>query len=363
MLFARNGLSSAHISLLFVVWSVTGFAFEVPTGVLADRYSRRHLLALAQLIRAAGYLMWWLVPNFAGFAAGFALWGVQGAMTSGAFQALVFDELHARGESDRYGRIMGVGEAWSSCGSVLGALLAAVAVPLGFPVILIASSVACVVTGAIVLSFPVAIPVEAAVGTRYFQLLREGVREVLSRRALLGFVVFSGAVVGIGAAEEFWGLVLRDAGFDRADISLICAVLFVAAVAGNLVAHRVANASWIRLAGFAALTGITLVATARVPSDVVPVGLLLFQAIYGLQFVALDARLQGMITSRARATVTSVQGFVTELAAIATFVVFGAVATATSNRTATGVVGLGFIVLAVGFATATSRVVLRRRRS
>ena len=32
MLFARTGLSGAEISSLFVLWSVTGFALEIPSG-------------------------------------------------------------------------------------------------------------------------------------------------------------------------------------------------------------------------------------------------------------------------------------------------------------------------------------------
>jgi MFS family permease len=292
-------------------------------------------------------LVWWLEPTFTGFAIGFVLWGIEGAMTSGAFQALVFDELHARGEDDRYARVMGAGEAWSSGGAVLGAILAAAAVPLGFPFILVMSALACVGASVIVLSFPDAPITEDAVEHRYLHLLREGVREVVARRALLGFVLFSGLLVGLGSVEEFSGLVLRDAGIGRADISLMHAWFFLAAVAGSLLAYRVAKAPWVRVLALTVVTGAALVGAAQGPAVAAPIGLLVFHAMYGLQYVALDARLQGMITTRARATVTSVHGFVTELAAIATFGVFGVVASGTSNRTATGVIGGGFIALAL----------------
>ncbi|MEX0664706.1 MAG: MFS transporter [Acidimicrobiia bacterium] len=355
VLFARHGLSAAEISLLFVVWSVVSFALEVPTGVLADRFSRRHLLAVAQLVRAAGYLVWWLAPSFEGFAAGFVLWGIQGAITSGAFQALVFDELRAAREDHRYARIMGAGEAWSSGGAVVGSLIAAAVIPLGFGAILVASSAACLVTGAIALSFPAAAPAEPAVDHRYLMLLRAGVREVLGRRALLGFVVFSGAVVGLGAVEEFYALILRDVDISRAGISLWHAGFFLVAIAGNLLAHRVSDVSWLRLAAMSAAMGIALITTARVSASAVPITLVLFQGVYAIQYVAFDARLQTMITSRARATVTSVQGFVTELAAIATFLGFGAVASVTSTAAAAGAAGLTLVVVALAFGATASR--------
>ena len=40
-----------------------------------------------------------------GFAVGFALWGAQSAMSSGTFQALVFDDLAAEGKSGDYVRL------------------------------------------------------------------------------------------------------------------------------------------------------------------------------------------------------------------------------------------------------------------
>ena len=41
LLFLDTGLSEAQISVLFALWSITAFVAEVPTGALADRWSRR----------------------------------------------------------------------------------------------------------------------------------------------------------------------------------------------------------------------------------------------------------------------------------------------------------------------------------
>ena len=47
LLFLDTGLSEAQISVLFALWSITAFVAEVPTGALADRWSRRGSLMLA----------------------------------------------------------------------------------------------------------------------------------------------------------------------------------------------------------------------------------------------------------------------------------------------------------------------------
>ncbi|WP_344891073.1 hypothetical protein [Actinomadura meridiana] len=50
MLFADAGLSVAAVSSLFVIWSVTTVALEVPSGVWADVFSRKLLLVAAPLL-------------------------------------------------------------------------------------------------------------------------------------------------------------------------------------------------------------------------------------------------------------------------------------------------------------------------
>jgi len=120
LLFADAGMSGGQISVLFGIWSFVGFVLEVPSGALADRVPRRHLLVAGQLIRACGFASWVLWPTFPGFALGFALWGLSGALSSGTWEALVYDELSRLGAADRYARILGRSEALSAIGALAG---------------------------------------------------------------------------------------------------------------------------------------------------------------------------------------------------------------------------------------------------
>lgn len=89
MLFADSGLSGAQISLLFIIWSATGFLAEVPSGALADRFSRRGAMAVAGVCQAIGFALWILLPGFAGFAIGFMLWGGGGSLVTGDRKSVV----------------------------------------------------------------------------------------------------------------------------------------------------------------------------------------------------------------------------------------------------------------------------------
>ncbi|WP_280293729.1 MFS transporter [Nocardia abscessus] len=124
LLFADHGMSTGQISLLFAIWSTTAFLLEVPSGAWADTVSRRGLLVLSGVLLTAGFALWTAAPSFAGFAAGFVLWGTSGALASGTFEALLYDDLAARGESGSYPRILGYTRAGAEA-AVVVAIVAA----------------------------------------------------------------------------------------------------------------------------------------------------------------------------------------------------------------------------------------------
>src|SRR5665213_3417963 len=107
VMFVDAGLTPVQISLVLIAWSTTAFVLQIPSGVIADRWSRRHILALAQLARAAGFVTWLLYPHFWGFLAGLVLWGIKSTFTTGTFEALLYDELKAQGSAHDYTRIYG----------------------------------------------------------------------------------------------------------------------------------------------------------------------------------------------------------------------------------------------------------------
>ena len=78
---------------IFTIWAATAIVLEVPSGVLADKYSRRLILFVGQLFSVAGFVCWGLFPHFWGFLLGFVLWGTKSALSSGTFEALICDEL------------------------------------------------------------------------------------------------------------------------------------------------------------------------------------------------------------------------------------------------------------------------------
>ncbi|XVU27013.1 MFS transporter [Actinoplanes sp. CA-054009] len=128
LLFADAGLTTAQVSSLFAIWSVVAFAAEIPSGALADVWSRKRLYAIGETLTAAGYAMWLLWPSYWGFTAGFVLWGLGGALGSGALEALVYDAIP---EERAYARLMGRAETVSILAMLAATLLATPALHTG----------------------------------------------------------------------------------------------------------------------------------------------------------------------------------------------------------------------------------------
>ncbi len=108
----------------------TAILLEVPSGVLADRYSRRFLLFVSQWFAVAGFACWALFPGFWGFLLGFVLWGIKSALPSGTFE-LVYDELKRFGREAEFVKVNGRSLAFSTTGVIISSFAASALVGYG----------------------------------------------------------------------------------------------------------------------------------------------------------------------------------------------------------------------------------------
>jgi MFS family permease len=325
LLFADAGLSDADVSALLAVWSVTGVLAEVPSGALADRFSRRAALVAAGVLQALAYVLWTALPGVPAFAAGFVVWALGSALVSGAFEALLHDGLAAAGAAGQFGRVYG----WVSAGELLSqlptALLAAALYALGgFPLVGWASVAGCLVAAALAARLPeaprpAAGPGDDDAGPGWWAVLRSGVTEAARRPPVRAAVLVLVLLGGLDAVEEYFPLLARDWGVPVGVTPLAVLGIPLAGAAGAALGGRATT--WrpgtlgVVLAGSgAALAGAALLRAA--PGLVVVAA---GYALYRLVLVVAESRLQAAIAGPARATVTSVAGVGVELAALVVF--------------------------------------------
>ena len=87
------GLSPLQLVLVGTVLEATCFLFEIPTGVVADLYSRRLSVVIGVSLLGAGMLLQGLVPTFAAVLVAQVVWGTGSTFLSGADQAWLADEI------------------------------------------------------------------------------------------------------------------------------------------------------------------------------------------------------------------------------------------------------------------------------
>jgi len=66
-------MNPLELVLVGTVLEITAFGFEVPTGVVADAYSRRIAVVLGTFITGAAFILVGLVPSFLAVALGLAI--------------------------------------------------------------------------------------------------------------------------------------------------------------------------------------------------------------------------------------------------------------------------------------------------
>jgi len=209
LLFLDTGLTDGEISLLFGVWSVTAFLTEVPAGALADRWSRRGVLVLGGVLEAVAFVGWTAAPSFGAFLAGFVVWGVAGALWSGAAEALVYDELAAVDAENSFARVNGA----MTAAELLVQIPTAVAASLlfaagGYALVGWVSVAFCLAAAALALRFPEA--PRADDGEELLVMLRAGVREAVRTPGLRVVVLAVALVGGLDAVEEYFPVLADD---------------------------------------------------------------------------------------------------------------------------------------------------------
>ena len=339
LLFADAGLSTAEISSLFAIWSISGFVLEVPSGVWADAVSRRMLLAVAPLLSGAGFALWIVAPSYPAFAAGFLLWGAQGALQSGALEALVYEELDRAGATQRYARHIGRATA---AGTIAATLAIGLAAPVlsagGFAAVGVASVLACVAAAAVAVGFPEHRdghdPAIAAGARRYARIVGAGVDEVRSSPGLRAALLLVPAVTAIwGALDEYVPLLARETGAAIDAVPLLFVLVYLGVALGGLLAGRAERLTVAGLAGVlvAAASALAVGAASGLPAGflLIAVAFAAFQAVT----VVVDARLQDAIDGTSRATVTSLASLSTEVFVLLTFAAYGAGSTIADDAT------------------------------
>lgn len=117
------GLTPVQLILVGTALEISAFVFEVPTGIVADVYSRRLSIIIGYVLMGIGFLVEGLFPAFIPILLAQIIWGLGYTFTSGATQAWITDEIGEEDANKLFLRGMRVGLYASLIGMALAALV------------------------------------------------------------------------------------------------------------------------------------------------------------------------------------------------------------------------------------------------
>jgi DHA3 family tetracycline resistance protein-like MFS transporter len=124
------------LGLLLVgsVLELTCLVLQVPTGLLADTYSRKLAVVAGTVLIGAGFMVEGLIPNFWAILVAQVIWGAGASLADGAEDAWITEEVGTTRASGLFLRGSQVGQVAGLAGMVAGVALATVR--LNLPIVL-----------------------------------------------------------------------------------------------------------------------------------------------------------------------------------------------------------------------------------
>jgi DHA3 family tetracycline resistance protein-like MFS transporter len=127
------GMTPLQLVLVGTTLEVTAFLSQVPTGVVADLYSRRLSVIIGNVLIGSAFVIEGLVPNFFVILATQLLWGVGATFVDGAEEAWIVDEVGEERSGHVFTRGAQVGQLATVLG--IGASVALGSLELNIPVV------------------------------------------------------------------------------------------------------------------------------------------------------------------------------------------------------------------------------------
>lgn len=348
------GLDALQLVLLGTALEVSIFLCEIPTGVVADVYSRRLSVIIGVLLIGVGHAIEGILPVFGIILLSQVVWGVGHTFISGALDAWVTDEVGAK----QVGPVIISGNQLEILGSLLGIPAGVwLAERFGLASPYFAGGALLVLLGLVLaVSMPEngfsPVPAEERQGWRtMFSTFRAGVQTARTRPALM---VFAALGLFVGLYSEAWDRLAQPfllEAFNFPSLGSIqlttiqwFGVLNVIFLLVGLLANQIAKRAVDTSHGAPIARGLQLLYAGMVAAIllfaltrdfwIAVVAMILFNGLRRVTFPLSRTWINQQIDSRSRATVLSMAGQIDALGELSGGPILGAVGRMYSMRAA-----------------------------
>lgn len=155
LVYTQKGITVGDFFLIQALFRVSAFLFEIPSGYLSDRFSRRRILILGVIVHMFGYAALAMAYGFWQIVLGEAILGVASALFSGTLEAYTYDLLKRDNAQKNFLKEFGSITTYSQAASFSAAILGGILFPIiGGSAILWTEALLCLITIGLLLFIP-----------------------------------------------------------------------------------------------------------------------------------------------------------------------------------------------------------------
>ena len=309
-----RGLDLFQIGLLLFLWSIMTLILEVPSGAIADRWSRRKMLILSGLSFSLCYIILIFSNSFGMFLLGFLFRTIGGTFSSGTLQAYVYDFLKNAKVENKFEKIWGRGNALRTLGIGVAVGLGGWLSEFSYELTVGLSALSVIIISAVAYVLPEVKVTKSTEEVNYWKFVKQSLRTVTQNKVLLKLMFYTAIILAwLASLEEFNDIYLSFLGYSRSVIGLIFAIACLGQSVASSVAHKFKHHAWFIINSSVIITVIIMVLASLIKSPYMAIGILFLGIMLEFMSVLKEGIIQQETKSFQRATVSSVNGLIMNL--------------------------------------------------
>jgi MFS family permease len=360
-----RGLDLFEINIVFSVYLITAFSFEVPTGAVADVLGRKVSFLFSCLLRGCAFGLYWFADSFVHCLIAELIDAIGTTLATGALDAWVVDAMKEEGDRRPAGPIFARAAFIASPMMIVAGVLGGYAgdVDIALPWVFGASTFLLTGLAGVVLMREARVPPAQHGGTwtAWIRTTRQGLITVRRQPVMLALCLLTGfTAFATMPAWHYWPARLQEvSGGGTWLLGWAWALISLAGMAGNWLMPRLVrryrreHVLMVAWTWRAAMLGGAALSGHLVPTFLAIVAM---QAVWGLSEPALQGWMNENVDSAERATVLSVRSMSFTLGGGLGLIFLGLIGRAAGIPAVWGAAALLLLLVAPGFLLLKSAV-------
>lgn len=317
------GLDGFGIAICSSVFLLTTIIFDIPTGLLADRWNRKYTLILSSVALGLASFILGSANGLAIYALGSFVYGLYVVLTSGTYQAITYDSLHETGRKKDFSKVFGRIYATFLIGTAFGSVIGGyIGENYGLRTTYYLTIISAILNILLMITLVEPVIHKKLSDKKFIEHAKHALDVLKSKPILLqASTLLFIAMLTANIQYEFNHLYLIAIGYGAFGLGFLNAGLATSGALGNIFAHKVTNKVLIFLP--IVIVSISLIFPFFDNKILVPILLFILLIVRGVLDNKMQTAIQDRVESNIRATSLSVVGFFTNIISIPTILIFG----------------------------------------